>query len=451
MSDPGPQNDLEWLVIFLVYNNSTYDIEKGANNHYIKMEIQKNSLFHAIQDSPFADKIKIVIVEARIAFKNSHITQVIHILEKKTNHFQGIQTPGNLPVSAMSEAEGMSAILAHLTTMFPAKRNMWITFGHGAVFGINYLTALQETINADKDDKKSGGNSNHKNYASNLLTNKELSSVIRSVLGAGKKLDLLVMYNCLMQNVFTQYELSGTVDYLVAPVSGIGHPGYNYREVFKYLSAQPWAHNAEVAKLFLNSCASNRIPDHQSFLPEILRTWKIHAIKLDEELYAVFREKFCTLFNAAFCLLNNNHKILYTVKLADRQLFNNATYTLDKIKITELNFFLTYWLEVLERFPSLSEIIPYISNLVDILNRISSYSFVGKNYFECGFLFKDTVYRNHCLNDGFGIWMPNKSALTNNDLFEKIIFPKHSDENTPTLLRESKYQEFFAKYLELYS
>ena len=29
MSDPGPQNDLEWLVIFLVYNNSTYDIEKG--------------------------------------------------------------------------------------------------------------------------------------------------------------------------------------------------------------------------------------------------------------------------------------------------------------------------------------------------------------------------------------------------------------------------------------
>ena len=44
-----------------------------------------------------------------------------------------------------------------------------------AVFGINYLTALQETINADKDDKKAGGNSNQ-NYASKPAHQQELSS-----------------------------------------------------------------------------------------------------------------------------------------------------------------------------------------------------------------------------------------------------------------------------------
>ena len=155
----------------------------------------------------------------------------------------------------------------------------------------------------------------------NLLTNKNFPPGYQVGIRRRKKLDLLVMYNCLMQNVFTQYRLSGTVDYLVAPVSGIGHLGITIVKFLNICSHNLGTHNAEL----LNGFCRQIILIINHSLPDI-KNLKIHATNWTKNYARPFVKNSALFFNPA-CLLNNNHKnSFYAVKLADRRLFINATY-----------------------------------------------------------------------------------------------------------------------------
>ncbi len=485
MEDSNTQ-EFEWLCIFLVYNNSTYDIEKEKNSHYIKMEWQKNSLFSAIQDSPFSEKIKIVIVEARIWAIHNKMFQVIHVVEKINEGFPIIDTLRNANLSAMSDEDSLADIVGKIVQNFPANRNICVTFGHGSIFGINYLNVLQESVNSlnSKQQKSLGVEKSNlidnesdsfktlfkTNFLSeiklnriiydvtkslnqdeiNVLTNNELNKVINTVY-KGKKLDILLMYNCLMQNVFTQYELSSSVDYLVAPLSGICHPGYNYREVFSQLNAQPDVKTEDLAKMICMNVATTRIPRHNLFLNEIENTWKLHSVKLEANKYEDLKEKFHILLNEAYKLSKTNYRVLYTINITARQLFNNAEYSLPQVKMIDLNFFLIYWLEVLKKYGSLALLIPYITDLSLILNSVKSDCFTGGNFYKSDYVFVDKQYLINKVNSGFGIWLPDKTSMASSKIFQEIIFPSKSPGLVPSLLVNSSFSSLFSAYLELYS
>lgn len=67
-----------------------------------------------------------------------------------------------------------------------------------------------------------------------ILRNDELAVSIESWL-AGRKVAVLLMMNCWMMNLHTMYELRNAVASLVAPQGDISIPGYNYRDIFRYI------------------------------------------------------------------------------------------------------------------------------------------------------------------------------------------------------------------------
>jgi hypothetical protein len=67
-----------------------------------------------------------------------------------------------------------------------------------------------------------------------ILSNDELADVFNNWL-YGKKVAVLLMMNCWMMNLHTMYSFQETVNCLVAPQGNIGTPGYNYKEILKYM------------------------------------------------------------------------------------------------------------------------------------------------------------------------------------------------------------------------
>ncbi len=70
--------------------------------------------------------------------------------------------------------------------------------------------------------------------AREILHNEELADVLAHWLN-GRKVGVLLMMNCWMMNLHTMYSLRKTVQCLVAPQGDIGTPGYNYKNILRYL------------------------------------------------------------------------------------------------------------------------------------------------------------------------------------------------------------------------
>lgn len=67
-----------------------------------------------------------------------------------------------------------------------------------------------------------------------ILKNQELSFAITGWL-QGRKVNVLLMMNCWLMNLHTMYSFRESVEFLVAPQGDITIPGYNCRDIFKYL------------------------------------------------------------------------------------------------------------------------------------------------------------------------------------------------------------------------
>lgn len=68
-----------------------------------------------------------------------------------------------------------------------------------------------------------------------ILHNKELAEVLTGWLGTSRQVGVLLMMNCWMMNLHTMYSLRERVSCLVAPQGDIGTPGYNYKNILRYL------------------------------------------------------------------------------------------------------------------------------------------------------------------------------------------------------------------------
>jgi hypothetical protein len=85
-----------------------------------------------------------------------------------------------------------------------------------------------------------------------LLTNDELGYAITE--GFGKnEVDVLIMLNCIMQNIFTCFSLKDCVHYLVAPQTLIVEPGYNFERIAKMLNREELIDGRLVAEFAIES------------------------------------------------------------------------------------------------------------------------------------------------------------------------------------------------------
>jgi len=481
-------HEFDWLVIILVYNNTTYKFEKKKDANYINMPFQKVSLFNAVKDSAFSKKIKIFIVEARIEDdeKTKKIQQSIFVLERKKAGSKGlltVYTRRNTGNSELESAAGVAGIMRELVALNPARKHIVVTFGHGSFFGINYMPIGPTTsVPKDHNDDPRGHDTDNlgperaliKNEtdtiftessavkyavqkektnlseltpgrnALNLLTAKELNDAFRDVYGH-KKVDVLIMYNCIMQNLFTQYELRNTVDYLVAPVSGISHPGYHYREVLKALAQSPELSNQEVCDKIISSI-NQRVGNHFKYIGDIEQTWKVHAVQLDNTVFESIKNALAALMEEVYRLQQNDVTILQCLELAQRQLFNYGVYCLNSIKIVDLDVLLGYWLKKINRFKSSAPLIPFIIALRNELHKVNvAGRFTGKNFYKNGFSYVDQEVKPLGAIVGCCIWFP-RLAATKFELFAKIL-KGSPEELVPSIIKGTRYSEVFTEML----
>lgn len=481
-------HQFEWLLIALVYNHKHYDEIYKDIPGYITMEKQKNRLFHSIEDIQHNDKIKIVIVENRLSFEREAdevvgVSEIINIVEKTdTNKLTTIAKNDPSITESFTKPKSMEAILSKIKRSHKAKRHIVITLGHGSIFGINLITSpcsnqtkynkkglneveekqdlmdhsfrkfyrierdnnfltnkSLELLQRNAPEKTSIEKIAKKVNASVFLSNKELASVIKKVWDS--KLDILVMYNCLMQNLYTQYELRDCVDYFVAPESGICYPGYNYLGVLTELSKKTDATNEEVASFFLDTIRSDK--KYKDFIRDIEGTWKISSMQLDEKLYDNIKARFSASIEEVLNLKKTSSNILICFNNTLNQCFNYAHICLNNNE-TEIDLlvFLKYLKQQIETgFPSCVTLLQEITPLIETLEGINYKSFIGKLYFPNDVSFIDKDYLNDNSAPGFGFVFQKKSFPRNT--IQHSVLNNREVSYYPSFLRNTRFEELF--------
>ncbi len=480
-----------WLSVFLIYNNILYDSDhiNDPNNKYISIQTETDSLYQSLKDIPFDLRCKIIIVQVRVFFTPKHGTptglfQSITVSEKfdtpvkndRINPSAKVTVPPAIDTLVAEDA--VKNVLTQVFEAYPADRRMVITFGHGSVLGINMMPLLQplqyslmhpkkdedpDKNTDDSPDDKDGmpiGNDDCSGLGNlsaltsqgleqyflkhnlNLLSNVSFARAITGALGAVgvAKLDLLVMFNCLMQNIFTQYEFRDCVDYLVAPVSGISYPAYDWVDVFTQIINNQNASNSvdysnrDIAGLFLSNTGiiarGKAHRSHPHYEDEIINTWKLNAIQLDKALF----EKIQQAFAAFLTSLSNQavkQQLYICLSVVQRQLLKYNSYCLPSVMIVDLYVLTKYLPSMIKQlgYKNTSQEIDDVYNkcmqLNNILAQVDSQVYFGDKFYnsDSGYYYIDCAtefkYEN---NKGIGFWFPE--IMQNCDLLMDILNQK---------------------------
>ncbi len=130
---------------------------------------------------------------------------------------------------------------------------------------------------------------------SEILRNNELSNSIKCWLARNKenkKVGVLLMMNCWMMNLHTMYSLKDTVECLVAPQGDIAIPGYNYRDILRYIYKPKsyYRTNQKLAKKCVLTCENKLAKKRADKIYKKLNndhlkidSWKIIAVDLQKK------------------------------------------------------------------------------------------------------------------------------------------------------------------------
>ena len=281
-------------------------------------------LISDIQSIQTSVNFNLFVIENQVYLNNNVVTQdvtTVSILAADPD------TPGKsilspIPMSPVdSFLQKMQAIantFKVLSTDYPADKNLLITWDHGSAFGIfkklipdkeknqlfestfskrfdvlsseiiksNPLTDDEELSFAiiknkkfpraiiAKESKKAGAVD--PSTGMEILSNDALAEAIMTGF-IGKNVEMLIMFNCCMQNMHTGYALRNCVNFLLAPESLISDPGYDYVTIINTLSAHPEIASPDLAKIVIDSMQkkfadaglSQKFEEHALFAVEL--------------------------------------------------------------------------------------------------------------------------------------------------------------------------------------
>ncbi len=237
----------------------------------------------------------------------------------------------------------------------------------------------------------------------------EISKSLKSSFG---KVDILAMVNCFMQNIFMQFSVKGTVDYLIAPISGISFPGYNICHLINH--ADNTIPTAQLAKEFVgDNIVMN--PDFEITVNSI----EVFKIALRDRWFVQVMDivKYPDYSNA----LNSFFENLTQSAQSDKNLkgkineaiFNCIKYSersLTALHLIELKVFLVSLRKILKsngynnnsNYNNLFKSIADVNGLLSNLNSIAHYR--GVNFFaNLSHTVSDYYFKNDEI--GFGIFV----------------------------------------------
>ncbi len=508
---PNPTgNKYSWLITFLLYDNAWYDKNHEGETGYISLEKQNNILYGMLAKMDIHEKIKIVLLEAKIdlAKKVLEISMRTKIASSSVDPIL-LKIP-ELTSAAMSNTESLKELLRPVIEADTADQHMIITVGHGSIFGINLYSEKDDkdnpllakshielasqklafsigsklkeyldesgshadrlpqeyvgSINIEKQINKLAAGKHPKTVETfelyvpelnlTVLTVKEINDAFLAIFET-KPVDIMVLDNCLMQNIFTQFELSEKVNYLVAAESGISFPGFNYKVIIEKLSASIDMDPEALANEFVDE---KTIRSHEAYFDNsvkntIERHWCVNCVALNRNQYAEIKQRFDELFHLLYTLINSQIKkireeIYHIVRTTNDQLFGYNTYSLPKIKIIDLQVFLIYFKQrvtdntILEN--EKGQLLAAIDLLKQAMKNIKVKSFIGNQFYPPRNYYIDEVNRD-CI--GFGFLLPVKPC---GDKLIDLLFVKNGTiVYTPSFLKNSDYFKFIKRFWEM--
>ncbi len=412
------EQSYDWLVIFLIYNNNYYDLNRQDTKDYYTMDEQTSYIRNQIRYTRYNKKVKTILVELKIenTKENDEIVLInasISMLYKKKGIWlsavDGIWRE-TVPPDGMTSPESLIDILSFLKKRYNADKHMLITAGHGSITGINYylLSKRESTRNKQTnkllllEGKKSAKDKDKpvalplNGFTENLLflSNKEINDAVKEVWG-GTKIDVLVMYNCLMQSLLTQFEFKDTVDWLVAPLSGISIPGFNYGSILDEISLNSVITGKEISELFMKSVrAGNSYTLHRE---DIEGTWKLSATQINKEWLGAIQEDFENLFKEINTYSITNGNTIATLSGLLRYLFSYSNHCSPPVQLFDVGSFLNSLKEKFENKPGVNNLLIAINKLSDTLdnNMQTQFNFEGGNFYKIKNL---SYYENNSIN-----------------------------------------------------
>lgn len=500
-------NTYSWLITFLIYDNAWYDKEHYGEVGYIPLECQKNSVLAAINSLQIHDRVKIVFIEANINVPE----KVLEIwISSKTANAQARATPmpSVKPTKfAMSNSESLKEILKPVIEGNSADRHIVITIGHGSIFGINLYSEKHDLetkpqinkafieLSSQKTTSRLFPDFLLKKFESNkilaatllqtrtlvakigiadqvndivlkdakwstksftaevpelnltVLTVTEINEVFSSLL-LSKPVDIFVFDNCLMQNIFTQFELSDKVDFLVAAQSGISYPGFNYAGIIKKICDDIEINTKTIAEDFVNKAMIESHAEFSLFKKDILERWCLNTVDLNKDIYKEIKTHFDNLFENLHQLITNNDKKIrweirsIVVKVVN-QLFGYNKHSLPKVKIIDLNIFLIFLKETVSENNILSvlqkqQLNSLLDTLSTVTNQIILKPFVNKNFYTP----EDNYYLDEDHTDKLGLGFLLPLRKTSERLVDHLYEKLGNTPYTPKFLQNSRYFDF---------
>jgi hypothetical protein len=380
-------HEFDWLVVFIMYANLS---DEHNNKLKVPLNIQLETHINQIRDSVFSEKVKVIILLNKIELIADNIKKVKEIKEKTTSGLETLISKVET-IDSFQDEDALTNDLNCIKIKFPSKKVMINTWDHGSIFGI--FTFLVKSKKSIKDlfaeDKLSYSFTNKVFYETGfnfseevgsisileskipigseyllILTNKELNYVFKNSFG---KIDILLMFNCVMQNVFTQTELKDTVNYLIAPQTGIAFPGFNYLGILNYLALNSFVSSKNLSVECINSVRANPLClglGNKENSDEVESSWSIQVIDLTD--YDSFLKLLLSLINYLIIEARNNSTI--KAKIID-SFKNSFSYDSDSLKIFVLKDLNTFLDRLRGKFLSYINIVNNIDSVISDIQK----------------------------------------------------------------------------------
>jgi len=292
------QEEKKWKIVFLIYSdlrdfpletevfNLPDDVSrKGSESNALNELI---SLFQSLKQLPLIDNLDVYIIYNRIRIHKSsviddhtYLLRLIAPTNEKRYTILKEYSNGNL----FQKPQSLSEVLLDLNKLCNTEHNIIITWDHGSIFGIfkelspDALTEerkLNKVIKQESSillerlpyNKFLDSKTLARDYFQDVPT-QEASMPFKDILSVdefskaltlsyGKKhVDIIVMMNCLMQNVFTCDSLKDNCDYIIAPMGSFTVPGYSYKLIAETLAQNSKIPIRDLAELIPRSATTD--------------------------------------------------------------------------------------------------------------------------------------------------------------------------------------------------
>lgn len=209
----------------------------------------------------------------------------------------------------------------HILRTRQASHYLLFTWDHGKGYGIF----------EDTSDQTDGMKIIHQPEVK-ILTMEELKNAISCAFGK-RKIDLVVMMNCLMQMVDTGYALRNNAKYLVAPQTDIDFRGYNYSYIFQAILDKPNIKPRKLAKLAVRSFSS-KVYINRELGNNIKSKTAIFAVDLRH--YTTFGKHIDQLVFHLLSKLNSSDALTTIRKIRIASMINSVTNFADLYTFLDL-------------------------------------------------------------------------------------------------------------------